>query len=230
MDKNYVIGIDPGIGSLSINLRDTTEDNLFNQLKYTSDDIIRSGVIEKGVNKYTSFAAERRVFRNNRARYRHRRSRKQVTLKLLLDDAILSDKIKYPLCPLSKEELEKWIRYDKEKGFFREYPIHATEFTHWLMQDFNNDGKADMNMNGEKYLSPYQLREELMIRQFDFSKKEDCYKLGRALYHMAQRRGFRSSKGDSADNEELSALEELSAEESDNALEYSEKKKSSPRA
>ena len=226
MDKNYVIGIDPGTGSLSINLRDTTEYHLFNQLKYTSDDIIRSGVIEKGLNKYTSFAAERREFRNNRARYRHRRSRKQATLKLLLDGAILNDKIKHPLCPLSKEELEKWIRYDKEKGFFREYPIHATEFTHWLMQDFNNDGKADMNMNGEKYLSPYQLREELMIRQFDFSKKEDCYKLGRALYHMAQRRGFRSSKGDSADNEELSALEELSAEESDNALEYSEKKKS----
>lgn len=59
MDKNYVIGIDPGTGSLSINLRDTTEYHLFNQLKYTSDDIIRSGVIEKGLNKYTSFAAER---------------------------------------------------------------------------------------------------------------------------------------------------------------------------
>ena len=29
MDKKYVIGIDPGTASLSINLRDTTENNLF---------------------------------------------------------------------------------------------------------------------------------------------------------------------------------------------------------
>ena len=107
MDKKYVLGIDPGTGSLALNLRDTEEENLFDQLTYTSDDIIRSGVIESGQNKYTSFAAERRVYRNTRSRYLHRRRRKQETLKLFLDEKILYDHIKYPLCPLSKEELEK---------------------------------------------------------------------------------------------------------------------------
>lgn len=229
MDKKYVIGIDPGTASLSINLRDTTENNLFDQLEYTSDDIVRAGVIESGLNKYTSFAAERRAFRNTRARYRHRRSRKQTTLKLFLDEKILGASIKYPLCPLSKEDLEKWMRYDKAKGFLRKYPINAIEFIHWLMQDFNNDGKVDMNMNGEKYLSPYQLREELLTRQFDFTKKEDCYKLGRALYHMAQRRGFRSSKGGKVDSttldEELPVTTDSSEEENFDIMEYSEKRK-----
>ena len=227
MDKKYVIGIDPGTGSLSINLRDTTEDNLLDQLKYISDDIVRSGVIEKkGQNQYTSFAAERRAFRNTRARYRHRRSRKQVTLKLFLDDKILRDAIKHPLCPLSKDDLERWMRYNKAKGFLREYPVNAKEFIRWLMLDFDNDGKVDCNMNGEKYLSPYQLREELMTRQFDFSTKEDCYKLGRALYHMAQRRGFRSSKGDSVTfDEELPVMTDSSDEKNFDAMEYSEKRK-----
>ena len=226
MDKKYVIGIDPGTGSLSINLRDTTEENLLAQLKYTSDDIVRAGVIESGVNKYTSFAAERRSFRNTRARYRHRRSRKQATLKLFLDERILDDSIKYPLCPLSKDDLEGWIRYDKAKRFLRQYPINAIEFTHWLMQDFDNDEKVDMDMNGERYLSPYQLRKELMTRQFDFSQKEDCYKLGRALYHMAQRRGFRSGKEESIKDEESDDMIEQTDEETFDVMVYSEKRKS----
>lgn len=221
MEYKYVLGVDPGTGSLGLLLRDTDEHDLMNQVKFSSVDIIRSGVIESGQNKYTSFAAERRGYRSARNRYMHIKWRKQATLKLLIDDNILDDNIKYPLCPLSKEDLERWIRYDKKKGLKREYPVHSVPFIHWLMMDFDGDGKVD------GFSSPYQIRKELLERQFDFSKPEDCLKLGRALYHIAQKRGFRSSKGTKTDDVELPSDEVIEKEGSD-AMEYSEKKKSKP--
>ncbi len=140
MEQKYIIGVDPGTGSLGLVVRDTDEDDLKDQVKYASVDIIRSGVIESGQNKYTSFAAERRGYRNARTRYLHRKWRKQETLKLLIDAMILDENIKHLLCPLSKEDLERWIRYDKEKGLKREYPVHSVAFARWLMMDFNGDG------------------------------------------------------------------------------------------
>ena len=98
-------------------------------------------------------------------------------------------------CPLTMEDLEKWSRYDKAKGLKRQYPIHATQFEQWVRLDFDGDGKAD-------YSSPFELRAELMERQFDFTNQIEKYKLGRALYHIAQRRGFKSSKGETIKEQE----------------------------
>ena len=220
MEQKYVIGVDPGTGSLGLVVRDTDEDDLKDQVKYASVDIIRSGVIESGQNKYTSFAAERRGYRNARTRYLHRKWRKQETLKLLIDASVLDENIKHLLCPLSKEGLERWIRYDKERGLKREYPVHSVAFARWLMMDFNGDGKVD------NYSSPYQIRKELLERQFDFSSPEDCLKLGRALYHIAQKRGFRSSKGDKVSDADLPADENQKDNDDFDAMEYSEQKKS----
>ena len=220
MEQKYVIGVDPGTGSLGLVVRDTDEKELIDQIKYASVDIIRSGVIESGQNKYKSFAAERRGYRNARTRYMHRKWRKQETLKLLIDTSALDNNIKHLLSPLSKEDSERWICYDKEKGLKREYPVHSAEFTHWLMMDFDGDGKVD------GYSSPYQIRKELLERQFDFSKQEDCWKLGRALYHIAQKRGFKSSKGEKIDNAELPTdVGDMEIDDFD-AMEYSERKKS----
>ena len=162
MEQKYVLGVDPGTGSLGLVVRDTETEELMEQVKYASVDIVRSGVIESGQNKYTSFAAERRGYRNARTRYLHRKWRKQETLKLLIDEKIIEGPIKHLLCPLSPEDLERWVRYDKAKGLKREYPVDAVAFAHWLMMDFDGDGKVD------GYTSPYQIRKELLERQFDF--------------------------------------------------------------
>ena len=219
MKHKYIIGIDPGVGSLGISLRNTERNALLEQIEVTNVDIVRSGVVKNGEGKYVSFAAERRSFRNTRTMYRHRKRRKQETLKLLInEDVVLDENIKHVLCPLSKEELDKWVRYDKNKGYKREYPTDSVEFSHWMMLDFNNDGKVD------DYSSPFQIRKELVERQFDFSQKEDCYKLGRALYHIAQRRGFKSNKGSINDSDVISIGD--NQDDDFDSLEYSEKKKS----
>lgn len=179
MEQKYVLGVDPGTGSLGLVVRDTEAMELMEQVKFASVDIVRSGVIESGQNKYTSFAAERRGYRNARTRYLHRKWRKQETLKLLIDAKVIEGSIKHQLCPLSYEDLERWARYDKAKGLKREYPVDAKDFAHWLMMDFDGDDKVD------GYTSPYQIRKDLLERQFDFSNPEECYKLGRALYHIA---------------------------------------------
>jgi CRISPR-associated endonuclease Csn1 len=219
MEKNYILGVDPGTGSLGLFLRDTDEEDLLDQIKYSSVDVVKSGVIESGLNKYTSFAAERRGYRSSRKRYLHRRWRKQATLKLLISSDVLDNQIKFPLCPLSNEELERWIKYDKKKGLKREYPVGNKEFARWMKMDFDNDGKAD-------YSSPYQLRKVLAEEKLDFSVQENCYKLGRAIYHIAQRRGFKSSKGDSLGDVDIDVNETVTDSDDFDALEYSEKKKS----
>lgn len=219
MEKKYIIGVDPGSASLGLFVRDTEQGKLLDQIRFASVDIIRSGVIESGQNKYTSFAAERRGYRNARDRYLHKKWRKQETLKLLIDERVLDGHIKHLLCPLTKEELERWVRYDKAKGLKREYPVTSLPFSRWIMMDFNDDGKAD------DYSSPYQIRKELLERQFDFSNMEDCFKLGRALYHIAQKRGFRSSKGESLKEVELPDDESLLGNDDFDIMEYSEQKK-----
>lgn len=74
--------------------------------------------------------------------------------------------------------------------------------------DFNGDGKPD-------YSSPYQLRRELVIRQFDFNQPIERYKLGRALYHIAQHRGFKSSKGETLSQQETNSKQSLTDEATD---------------
>ena len=216
----YIIGIDPGVGSLGISVRNAENGDLLEQIEYTSVDIIRSGVTKTSEGKCVSFAADCRKHRNVRTLYQHRKRRKQETLKLLINEnVVLDDNIKYVLCPLSKEELDKWIRYDKKKGYKREYPTDSVKFNQWMKLDFNGDDKVD------DYSSPYQLRKELVERQFDFSTQEDCYKLGRALYHIAQRRGFKSNKGGMSDDGNEMPVDDSPMDDFD-AMERSEKNKS----
>jgi len=86
------------------------------------------------------------------------------------------------------------MTYNKAEGLYRKYPMEEA-FEQWIKLDFDGDGVSD-------YSSPYQLRAELMERQFDFSLEIERMKLGRALYHIAQRRGFKSSKGETIAEQE----------------------------
>lgn len=203
-----ILGIDLGTNSIGIAVRNTDlGKNIVDQIEYETSIIFKSGV---GVGKSGefSYAAERTKYRSSRRLYQSRKYRIWATLKLL---------IQYDCCPLSEEELNRWAKYDKENGLTRQYPIDATSFEQWIRLDFDGDGVAD-------YSSPYQLRAELVERKLDWNNQTDRYKFGRAMYHIAQRRGFKSSKGETLkDAKETDDITTLDVSES---MKKSELKKS----
>ena len=189
------IGIDLGTNSLGIAVRNADlGENITEQMEYYSSVIFKSGV-GNGKNGEYSYAAERTKFRSTRRLYQSRKYRIWATLRLL---------IAHGCCPLTDEELDQWARYDKEKGLKRQYPVDAVRFEQWVRLDFDCDGKPE-------YSSPYQLRAELMTQQLDWENETDRFKFGRAMYHIAQRRGFKSSKGetlkDANENEDISSID-----------------------
>ena len=206
------IGLDLGTNSIGLSIRDINRGNdIISQLEYFGSVIFKSGVGNGKTGEF-SYAAERTKKRSTRRLYMARKYRIWATLKLLIENGC---------CPLSMDDLEKWSKYDKSKGLKRQYPIEAKEFEKWVRLDFNGDGVAD-------YSSPFQLRAELMEKQFDFSQSIDRYKLGRALYHIAQRRGFKSSKGETIKEQEKNESTTIGNEDINvvDALKKSEEKKS----
>ena len=83
------------------------------------------------------------------------------------------------MCPLSEEGFTAW----KEKGI---YPLADTAFIEWLKSTPEHNPYADRAMAAEQKVDPLTL--------------------GRALYHLAQRRGFKSSRKERV--QELQAEEE----------------------
>ncbi|MGB6092337.1 MAG: type II CRISPR RNA-guided endonuclease Cas9 [Moheibacter sp.] len=164
-----ILGVDLGTNSIGLTLR---EDDIFSWYGvYT----FKKGVGE-GKSGEFSFAAERTKHRSLRRLYNARRYRKWETLKVLIEN---------DFCPLNIENLNKWKNY--KKGIGRVFPVNDTVFQQWIKLDFNGDGVPDFS-------SPYQLRRLLITEKFDLSIPENRYKIGRALYHIAQRRGFKSSR------------------------------------
>lgn len=163
------LGIDLGTNSIGLALNDNNSFDWYGVYTF------KKGVGE-GKSGEFSLAAERTKNRASRRLYNARRYRKWETLKILIDN---------DFCPLSKENLNKWIYYKKGEG--RVFPVSDESFSKWIKLDFNNDGAPD-------YSSPYQLRRHLITERLDLTIKENRYKIGRALYHIAQRRGFKSSR------------------------------------
>lgn len=185
-----VLGLDLGTNSIGSAVRNLDlSDDLQWQLEFFSSDIFRSSVNKESNGREYSLAAQRSAHRRSRGLNEVRRRRLWATLNLL---------IKHGFCPMSPESLMRWCTYDKRKGLFREYPIDDKDFNAWILLDFNGDGRPD-------YSSPYQLRRELVTRQFDFEQPIERYKLGRALYHIAQHRGFKSSKGETLSQQETNS-------------------------
>ena len=99
-----------------------------------------------------------------RRHYYRRRLRKIELLKVLIAN---------DLCPyLDKEQLDNW-RYKKQ------YPLNE-EFMLWLRSSDSNN--------------PYADRYKALTKQLNLSATADRYALGRALYHLSQRRGFLSNR------------------------------------
>jgi CRISPR-associated endonuclease Csn1 len=135
--------------------------------------IFQEGVkIEKGIE--SSKAAERTEHRSARRIKYRRKLRKIETLKVLS---------KYEYCPqISVTDLNQW-RYKKV------YPQNE-EFRKWLLTD------------DEKEKHPYYFRYLAISSKLDLENQLDRYKLGRAFYHMAQRRGFLSNRLESTPENE----------------------------
>ena len=163
------LGIDLGTNSIGLTIREENEFEWFGVYTF------KTGV-GHGKSGEFSYAAERTKHRSSRRLYNARRYRKWETLRVL---------IKNDFCPLKIEELNKWKYY--EKGIGRVFPLENEKFNQWIKLDFNFDKKPD-------YTSPYQLRKELIEKPLDLSDRETRYKIGRAFYHIAQRRGFQSSR------------------------------------
>ena len=129
--------------------------------------IFQEGVkIEKGIE--SSRAAERTIHKSTRVRYYRIKLRKISLLHILS---------KYHLCPpLSNEELSAW-RLKKI------YPKNEL-FMHW--QSTEEDSAKN----------PYAYRHKCLHEKLDLESLSDRYILGRAFYHLAQRRGFLSNRKD----------------------------------
>lgn len=194
-----ILAFDLGSSSIGYSLRDTDKNG-----ENIIDQLVLYGsiIFSPGMaDNGVSNAAERTKHRSSRHLYRVRKYRIWETLATLIE---------FDCCPLSKEDLDKWKTYDKKKSLTRQYPVDAVEFEKWIR------------------MNPYELREELATQQLDFTKEENRFKLGRALYHIAQRRGFRSSKGETLKEQEKD-INENPAEEiriDSDLLKKSEEKKS----
>lgn len=83
---------------------------------------------------------------------------------------------KYDMCPLGINEVKEW-----RKSNFKKYPAKP-EFLEWL------------RTNEDKNINPYYYRDKAS------REKVSKFELGRAFYHMAQRRGFLSNRLDQSDD------------------------------
>lgn len=117
---------------------------------------------------------DRTAARSSRRHYFRRRLRKIELLKVLIENK---------LCPpLSENDLKLWKAEKK-------YPMNP-DFLQWQRTDEN----AEKN--------PYHDRYICLTRKLDFNRKEDRFILGRAFYHLNQRRGFLSNRKDSGKEDE----------------------------
>lgn len=171
--KKRILGLDTGTNSLGWAVVNRNDDNTY--------ELVRKGVllfqegvkVEKGIE--SSKAAERTKHRALRKQYFRRRLRKIEVLKIL---------VKEHLCPyLSDESLHKWHVH-------KVYP-KDDDFMLW-QRTSDNEGR-----------NPYYYRYLCLTTTLDLNCVEDRYVLGRALYHLGQRRGFLSNRLDShEDNKE----------------------------
>lgn len=156
--------------------------------------IFQEGVkIEKGIE--SSKAADRTAHKAARVR-NYRIKLRKIRLLRILSDAHLCP-------PLSKVELSAW-RLKKE------YPKNDL-FMLWQGTD------------DESEKTPYAYRHKCLHECLDFNSMTDRYILGRAFYHMIQRRGFLSNRKDQSGDDTgkvKESISNLTQEMHDDGYEY----------
>lgn len=136
-------------------------------------EIFQEGVAREKNNEKPA-VQDRTNARTLRRHYFRRRLRKIELLKVL---------IRYDLCPpLTDGQLSTW----RQK---KQYPLDE-EFLRWQRTDDNEDR------------NPYHDRYTALTRQLNLGERRQRWLLGRALYHLAQRRGFLSNRKEAGDDTE----------------------------
>ena len=192
--KKRILGIDTGTNSLGWAVVDKNDDGNYCLVRKGSL-IFQEGVkIEKGIE--SSKAAERTSHRALRKQYFRRRLRKIEILKVLIE---------YGWCPyLSAEDLHNW--HTKKI-----YPIDEA-FISWQRTNDNYDE------------NPYYYRHLCLHKKLNLNDRGAAYILGRAMYHLAQRRGFLSNRLEQGNDDETGKVKEsitmLSKSMSDAGCEY----------
>lgn len=157
-------------------------------------------VFQEGVNRTKSgeepMVKIRTNARSTRRHYFRRRLRKIELLKVLIDN---------DMCPtLTHQHLDKW-RYEKQ------YPL-VDDFILWQRTDDNIEK------------NPYHDRYVVLTNTLDLTKQANRHELGRALYHLAQRRGFLSNRKEQSDDSETgnvkTAIGSLTQDMQENGCNY----------
>lgn len=174
-----ILGLDLGTNSIGWAIRDTSAQG---------NQIIDKGVLtfDKGVGEGKSgefpLVQKRTESRSKRRNYQAEKYRKWALLETLIEQN---------MCPLSMSELNEWRKY--QKGTSRKYPT-SSQFIDWLRFDFDGNGKPDFeNFGFSKHENHYLFR-ALAVSEDVAHKKifhQNPHILGRVLYHLVQRRGFR---------------------------------------
>ena len=164
--KKRILGIDTGTNSLGWAVVEKDDSHSYSLVNKNSL-IFQEGVkIEKGIE--SSKASERTIHRASRKNYFRRRLRKIEALKVL---------IKHGWCPfITNDALHEW-------HVNKRYPMNEA-FLAWQRTD------DSLNKN------PYTYRHICLNEKLNLDNEADRFVLGRALYHLAQRRGFKSNRLD----------------------------------
>ena len=194
--KQRILGIDAGTNSLGWAVVDYDAEKTADQ--YTLIDqgvnIFAEGVkIEKGIE--SSRAAERTDKRRLRIGYWRRKVRKINLLRILREA---------DLCPnITDEQLKLWRKH-------KIYPA-TDEFMQWQF----TDDKSDTN--------PYFFRNLCLTVALDMSVRQNRHIVGRAIYHLNQRRGFLSNRKEStkkSDGEVTTGISKLTQDMEKAGCEY----------
>lgn len=162
-----VIGLDLGTNSIGWAIVCRNDDSLYTLLD-KGVNIFQDGVAHDKSGEKPAVQA-RTAARASRRHYFRRRLRKIQLLKILVEQK---------MCPyISDEDLENWKLHKK-------YPL-SDDFMAWQKTD---------DIIGK---NPYYDRYRCLTETLDMNKQSDRYSLGRALYHIVQRRGFLSNRKES---------------------------------
>jgi len=173
-----VLGLDLGTNSIGWAVIERAEDNSCKLLD-RGVHVFQDGVAHDKSGEKPA-VQDRTTARASRRHYFRRRLRKIELLKVL---------IKHQLCPsLSMDELDQW-RYK------RVYPLRD-DFIDWQRTDDNIDK------------NPYHDRFICITRKLDMNSQGDRYLLGRALYHLNQRRGFLSNRKEAGKEDETGKVKQ----------------------
>ena len=160
------LGLDIGVSSLGTAIVDTQK----NQILHTGVYVFPAGKEAFGTKDEKSRNETRRLARQSRRQHFRRRLRRSQLLKFLYQLSELNSPEGDRYVPLTFEEIDAWLSWDKEgKTAARKFP-DSEAFRAWMA------------------MNPYEIRSRAV--EGSITRAE----FGRLLYHIIQRRGFHSSR------------------------------------